>query len=441
MILRSVFVGTLLALTLTVAAAPVPGNAGVIFLSRNLEFDSDAEDVTQPLTCLRVALEVQGLDVDLTSLRGFSGEVWVPLMQAEGSVREPIRELMADDPLMRACDALGVEGEWHTDLSQSEAMDLFRSELRERRAPLVPFLHRPAEHVGWNVVVGAETERNGVLISDVSSPRRRVTLNLPSVWTGPVPGAVKWATTPIFTVRVTEDSCVPSPIHQLRSSMRGWMAQRAPDGIELPTHAGARNFMGDDLGGELAVTGAQAARDMADEIVNLETLDDYPMLWRVRTLLPLHMERNARGADFLLGLEGIDADIDAKCGALAAALRSENTTIRHLMSILWNESLNEGMTARDVLDRISLDPPLIADVDDVSPTQRELMLIAVERNPLPWEVRMASTPFGAILIVDSPEQRQRAWDLLQELAGKIETTESLAGELAEMVGASAGASP
>jgi hypothetical protein len=406
-----------MALLALLAATALAAPTDVAYLLAEPEFPEDLALATEPLVCLQAALEVQGLEIELATLRALSGDAMAPLLHTGDPVFEPLRERQPLDVLSHACDALGVDGAWHLDLSPEEIVALASEEVGDQRPLIAGFLIRPERHVGWNLIIGAEPASDQIMLWDVGLARHRTVMNPPSAWSGPVPGPAMWAETPIFTACVLEGAGLPHDADQLAVALAAWREQGEVTELALPTHPGALRFTDFEEPPETltATAGPEAARLLAEEILGLESLDTYSTLWRVRTQMRQLIERRTAGADFLRGLS-----VDAEVEELAAAMDDVADTARVVSVLMWNDLLLNVERPSDLLARIRLDPSLIVDLSGMPGYQRELLVETIGRWPQPWVMERHSTSWGPILTVDGPELRQRVADRLGELAERME---------------------
>jgi len=406
----------------------------VIFLDHSVEMAERPPLALEPITALRAALAYQGLDVDLDTLRALSGEAWAPLLHVNASIREPVLHLQPLDCLTRACDALSVESAWHTELSAEEVIALTSEEIGAQRPVLVSFLHRPIEDPGWNLLIGVEPEGRRLQLHDVRLARQRRVVPIERLWSGPVPGPQRWVDTPLFTADVTAASTVPDALQCLTRAVEGWAAQADVASLELPSHRGARSFGRDDPAGLVATVGPEAARHLGDEIWNVDSLDDFGVLWRARSLLPQFAGRRDAAARFLRGLHISDPQIAAQCEEAADALATTAVTARVASALMWDTSLSNITVAGDLLDRVKVDPALVVDIEEMPAHERRLLAESIERFPQAYTMRIHSTPWGAALTVDSPAQRDRILELLETLADQMEAADAELATLAQMLG-------
>lgn len=411
-------------------AGALPAQPGApAFLLRDVRLPADAEEAVEAIVCLHAALDAQGFAVDLSTLRALSGEAWTPLLTTGQPVFEPLRERLPLDVLARGCAALGVEGAWHTGLTPAEAVALCAAELSAQRPVLASFLLRPPEEpMGWNLVIGAEPADGDLLLADQTVPRGRTVHHLTDPWEGFRPGPEPRAESPLFTADASA-ARLPSPETQLRVALAAWREQMAPGPLRL---LGSDTGAADVAPGDAVLTvGPTAARALGDQIAALETLDDFPALWRVRTLASLWAERRHAGAAFLRSLEGLREEHRGACTALAASLDAAAATAQTISSLLWNQSFLQITDAQNLLRGLRRDPPLVVDLGGLPAHERELLVESIRRSPPRWVMERHSTRWGPCLTVDGPDQRERIVALTGAWASQMEALDVQAAALAE----------
>jgi hypothetical protein len=417
----------LLPITLALLGSTLPGQGvNVVYLDREIEITDDPQLAIEGLVCLQAVLGFQGLEVDLATLRVLSGDAWAPLLFCDQVVYEPLRERTLVDTLTLACDALGVEAAWHTDLSTEQAVEVARAAIEQEHPVIASRLIAPREQCGYQVLISANRLATQVMAHAVNDPRRRAVLTPPERWSGHVTGSVMWANTPLFTTAVPGSAEVPAPAEQWRIALRSWEAQTGPRTIPLSEHSGTRRFTGlteEELAaGPTAHVGVAAAEAFAVRIRTVEDLDDFSTLWQVRTLLGQLITRREAAIAFL---ESLDIDDREDKGAIIEAVRREIELATQIRDLMWDQRCQEIQTASELIRSVRRLPPLVVNLNPLPSHERQLVVETLARWPQDYEMERRSTRWGPILTVDSPEQRERVAELFEQIADAFEQTAAL----------------
>jgi len=341
----------------------------------------------QPLGALHACLSGMQVRASYSELAVLSGAAF-QFVYDNAPVFEPLRELSPVNLFRIAAQAYGLRGRWIVDQALDETLAQIRKTL-EGGAPVVVPYYGNRHH--FAVVVGLAGDLLIIHDPGEEEPAREEIVE----WNGPVPGPLGWAANPAFIV---ERRALPGWDERGRvaRSLERALVLLAGGSLPYRDHHGLADYTAVPLAGRHAAFGLPAYELLKADLLGMEHLQGFDMVWRADAQLGLLSTMRRQLANWLQETFP-DRTSEIECAERVSVLAAR------LQSWFWCKKTLEFTSPGDIDDFIEKQPGFVFAVG-LEPEHHEGMSTTVAR-----------TPWGHAAFKDSTARRRAAASLVKEM--------------------------
>jgi hypothetical protein len=357
------------------------------------------------LHALHSALASQGFMGSYTELVGISGEVFKVVYDSSDAF-EPLRDACPFDLLGTAAARRGFpNAHWETGLKGEDLRRIVKHEIDSGRPLISPFLKPDAYH-GFNIITGYDYDLNEFKVQGAFDRRRAYNVPIPETWDGPTMSPAGWAANPVFVLgEAVDDSTVARNIYVD-------MVKQARDLLQGGTLAygltdGEARYMARP-GPHLARYGLPAYDILAWDVEHTDIVLKRPggdtlnfgLLWRIDAMVGLLEHDRSRGPEFGSVLRGILSQQNATAlYELVVNLKRTAEDAAELRDLFWHEIPDTLPDVQAVLDYVDGSGAMVFGLPDME---------GLASNLRDMGRKVYASPWGWVMVEDSPEKRVRA---------------------------------
>jgi hypothetical protein len=406
---------------LMLTAAVIPGAAQASepnsnFINDIPPFPRDLDSGSMAIHALRASLRAYDLQVSYNRVAGFSGTVFKVVYDTVEAY-EPLRDLSPVDCLGEACNALGFpDAGWETGLSMAEVKNLVKAEIDAGHPVLASFLMPEAYH-GFVIITGYDYEKGAFLVQGAfeGAPGYR-SVAVPESWSGPTLSPLGWADNPVFVMGKHGGQLARHILPLELSDLE--IASGLFAGGELPYggHPGESEFMARP-GGRTAIYGLPAYDLLATDLEETPLVTyrnghkalNFGLIWRIDAMVGQLQHDRLNGSMFLSHMAGaLPEDRLWVLESLVAEMEKTAFDAYRLRGLFWSAAAESLDSKEEVLEVVSSSESMVFRIP-------EGLVIESKQEA---EYFMAPSPWGPVLIDDSPAKRLEARMLVQGIKAR-----------------------
>ena len=347
------------------------------------------------------------------SLIGLSGTAF-KFVYDSTEAYEPLRDLYPVDVFRAAANAMGFPGaRWEVNTSIDAVKSLIKSEIDSGQPLVAPFLKADAYH-GFFVITGYDYDKNVFYLQGaLGLDSGYAEVPIPEHWDGPTGSPEGWAVNPVFALgeaRMGQEARGGPERRSVETGIRLFEGGT----IEYGTHPGEGLYMGRP-GPHTASYGLPAYELLSREVEGEPLLVEYGdgekvnfgFIWRLDAQLGQLQHDRGQGTTYLRGLmRHIDPDYRGLLNEITESFEKVAAEVRLLRRLFWNPVPQWCAGPEDIMRYIEREKSIVYWIpdDDLAAGLADHGLSA------------HSTPWGKVLILDSPEKRLRAKVLVKSIA-------------------------
>jgi hypothetical protein len=379
-------------------------------------YGPDHDSGPMAIHALRSCLEFTGLSYTYSNLAGVSGAAFKFVYDTTGAY-EPLRDLFPVDVLRTAAEQLGFEdAHWSRDGSRDYVMGLIKREIDAGRPLIAPDL-RAGKYSGLCVITGYDLETGYVLIQGAFRRAGYDSVRLGDAWDGPTASPEGWASNPVFILGRNRIGTGDARAGRDKPAVAAAIEIMKGGDLEYGRHPGEAPYLV-EAGPHTAMYGLKAfellSHDVADRplvtVVDGEPQLDLAFLWRIDSQVGQLQHDRTHAYTFLRQLRSnVQPGQYLELEELYNGVQATSEDARSLRQIFW-QTLPPDVTTGDGAIAYARQNPYI--VIDVAPRAG----VADQLKSMGETV--FDTPWGSVLVDDTPEKRMGARLLVRALTSR-----------------------
>ena len=417
-----------------VQAAGEPGSAsGDMRVLEGVEgFPLDRDSGNMCLHALSSCIKATGGPGGYYTLVGFSRSAF-KFVYDSTEAYEPLRDLYPVDVLRQAAVAQGYpDSHWETNKSINVVKSLVKEEIDSGRPVIAPFLKNDAYH-GFFIITGYDYEQEIFYLQgalDLDSGY--VSVPIPDYWDGPTASPAGWARNPVFVLGEKEDRLAKKGTDERKSVKMGIRLFRGGT-LEYGTQPGEYEYMAvpgphtaqyglpafDLLSIDVEMESVLIERDGA-EVVN------FGFLWRLDAQLGQLDHDRFHGSTYVRGISRfLRFDERMLLSEITENFERTTTDVRNLRKIFLNPVPERCAAPEDVMRYIEGEDSIVYWIPDGESMAPGLEALGLETYDTPW---------GTVVVHDSPDKRLRAKVLVKSIASREKNSLYVMEDIVENIG-------
>lgn len=379
-------------------------------------FRPDHDSGPMAIHALRSCLEAMGSSYTYANLAGVSGSAF-KFVYDTTEAYEPLRDLFPVDVLQTAAEQMGfADAHWSKDRSRDYVMDVIKREIDAGRPLIAPDL-RAGKYSGMCVIVGYDLEANHVLIQGAFSRAGYDSVPLGDAWDGPTASPDGWAGNPVFILGRTRIGSGDARAGRSRPAVTAAIEIMKGGDLEYGEHPGEALYLG-EAGRHKAAYGLKAfdllSHDMAERpLVTMRDGEphlDLGFLWRIDSQVGQLQHDRSHAYSYLRQLRSsVQPQHYLLLEELYDGVRATSEDARSLRQIFWQTVPADVTTAEGALAYARQNPCIVIDVTPRAGVADELRSMGEA---------VFETPWGSVLVDDTPEKRMGARLLARALTSR-----------------------
>ena len=411
-------------------AESASGGAGVIEGIEGFEIDYDSGNMG--LYALSSCLKAGGTTVAYYELVGLSRSAF-KFVYDSTEAYEPLRDLYPADGLLQAARAKGYpDCHWEMNKSINVVKSLIKQEIDAGRPVVAPFLKHDAYH-GFFVITGYDYEENLFYLQGaLGLDSGYVSVPIPDYWDGPTASPAGWARNPVFVLGEAEEVLERRGADERKSVKMGIKLYRGGT-LEYGTQPGEYEYM-ESPGPHTAHYGLPAYDVLSADVEKSPVLVerdsgrgvDFGFLWRLDAQLGQLDHDRFHGMTYVRGLARY-LRFDERMLLSEVTENFERTVedVRALRKIFW-DPVPDWCTSPQAVDRyINGSSSIVYWVFGREDLAEGLEALGYEMHTTPW---------GPIVVLDSPDKRLRAKVLVKSIASREKNSLYVMEDIVEHIG-------
>ena len=405
------------------------GESGVVegVLGFELDYDSGNMGLYALSSCLRACAAA----TPYSNITGFSRSAF-KFVYDSTEAYEPLRDLYPIDALSEAAREIGFgECRWDTGKSIDEVKALVKQEIDQGRPLIAPFLKPDAYH-GFFIITGYDYVENIFYLQGAFSlDSGYVSMPVPASWDGPTASPGGWASNPIFVLGKGRFA-MGRPGVKERKSVRDAIRLYEGGTLEYGTHIGEFAYMAAP-GPHTAYYGFPAYDILSQDVSNApllveregESVVNFGLLWRLDAQLGQLQHDRRHGAAYMKGMA-------------TELLTDQRMLLAEIVEDFGNLAEDVAALRKIFWDRVPED----AGTDQIAKYIEEGNSIVFS---IPAGEGIVSglrarghdtygTPWGPVVIADSPEKRLRAKLLVKTISSRERNSFNIMQQIVEYIG-------
>jgi hypothetical protein len=393
-----------------------------------LDYDSGNMGLHALASCLKATGTVSGY----YTLVGFSRSAF-KFVYDSTEAYEPLRDLYPVDVLSQAARNSGhPDCHWEMNKSIDVVKSLIKGEIDNGRPVIAPFLKDDA-YRGFFIIVGYDYDRHLFYLQGALGPDSAyVSVPIPEYWDGPTASPEGWARNPVFLLGEAVEELDRRGARE-RKSVRMGMRLFRGGALEYGTHPGEGRYMAVP-GPHEAAYGLPAYDVLSWDVENAPILSEseggqavnFGFLWRVDSQVGQLWHDRFHGAKYVRGISRfLRFEQRMLLGEITENYEKTAVDARTLRRMFWNPVPDTLANADDVITYIEDEGAIVYWVGQVEGFAPDLASRGLETHDTPW---------GPVVVLDSPSKRLRAKLLVKSIASRERNSLYVMRDIAEHIG-------
>ena len=376
-------------------------------------FPRDYDSGSMAIHALDSSLDAYGVEISYRRLMGLSRGGF-KFVYDSAECYEPLRDLYPVDVLQSAAQALGFRrARWELNKPLEEVLAIIKAQIDRGHPVIAPFLKPDAYH-GAVIITGYDLDENILYLQGAFEESAGVSVTIPEAWDGPTSSPLGWATNPIFVMggrMVTEDREID------RSVLTDAIQLLRGGSLPYGEHSGEIRYMADQ-GPHDAAYGLPAydllSYDVEHEpLVREQTGEsgvNFGFIWRLDSQIgQLEHDRHA-GSYYLRHFSPwLPEEKRLMLTQVASNFEKAAEDARSLREIFWHEIPQDIDSVKKIREYLTRGGSMVFILPENPRLRQDLEGVGIE---------IFSTPWGWLLIDDSPGKRASAKILVKSIASR-----------------------
>lgn len=346
---------------------------------------------------------------------------------------EPLRNLYPVDVLLQAARARGYpESHWEMNKSINTVKSLVKDEIDSGRPVIAPFLKSDAYH-GFFIITGYDYEQDIFYLQGaLGLDSGYLSVPIPPYWDGPTASPVGWARNPVFVLGEAHEAIERRGADERKSVKMGIRLFKGGT-LDYGTQPGEYEYMARP-GPHTARYGLPAydllSREVETEPILVERdgreVVNFAFLWRLDSQLGQLEHDRDHGSTYVRGLAKY-LRFEERMLLSEISENFERTTldVRKLRRMFFDPVPESCAGADDVARYIESEGSIVYRVPDGEGMAGGLESIGLATHDTPW---------GPVVILDSPAKRLRAKVLVKSIASREKNSLYVMEDIVEHIG-------
>jgi hypothetical protein len=376
---------------------------------------------------IRACLEAMGSSYTYANLAGVSGSAFKFVYDTTGTY-EPLRDLFPVNVLQTAAEQLGfADAHWSKDRSRDYVMGVIKREIDAGRPLIAPDL-RAGKYSGMCVIVGYNIETSHVLVQGAFRRAGYDSVPLAEAWDGPTAGPEGWASNPVFVFGRTRIGTGDARAGRSKPVVAAAIEIMKGGDLEYGEHPGEALYLG-EARPNAAAYGLKAfdllSHDMADRplvtVRDGEPHLDLGFLWRIDSQVGQLQNDRFHAYSYLRQLRSsVQPRHYLLLEELYEGVRATSQDASDLRQLFWQAVPADVTTAEGALAYARENPAIVIDVTHRAGVADELKSMGET---------VFDTPWGSVIVDDTPEKRMNARLLVRALISRERNSVRMLEEL------------
>lgn len=395
-----------------------------------IDYDSGNMAIHALASCLKATGTVRGY----YTLVGLSRSAF-KFVYDSTEAYEPLRDLYPVDVLYQAARNSGYpDCRWETNKSIDVVKSLIKQEIDSGRPVMAPFLKDDAYH-GFFIIVGYDYDRDFLYLQGALGPDSAyVTVPIPEYWDGPTASPEGWASNPVFVLGEAVEELDRRGAAERKSVRMGIHLLRGGT-LEYGTQPGEGRYMAKP-GPHEAVYGLPAYDLLSRDVENASIIVgggkneggavNFGFLWRVDSQVGQLWHDRYHGAKYMRGLARY-LRFEQRMILSEISENYEKTAIDalNLRRMFWNPVPDSLAEVDDVITYMEKDGAIVYWVGQIEDVIPDLVSRGLEIHDTPW---------GPIIVLDSPAKRLKAKLLVKSMASREKNSLHVMRDVVDHIG-------
>ncbi len=346
---------------------------------------------------------------------------------------EPLRDLYPVDVLQLAARAQGhPDSHWETNRSINTVKSLIKLEIDSGRPVIAPFLKNDAYH-GFFIITGYDYGKNIFYLQGaLGLDSGYVSVPIPDYWDGPTASPAGWARNPVFLLGGTLNEPERKGADERKSVKMGIRLYRGGT-LEYGTQPGEYEYMAAP-GPHRAHYGLPAyevlSADVGTEPVLVERggaeAVNFGLLWRLDAQLGQLDHDRFHGATYMRGVSRyLRFDERMLLSEITENFERTVTDVRALRKMFFDIVPERLAGPEDVAGYVERENSIVYRIPDAEGLAPGLESLGLATYATPW---------GTVVVLDSPEKRLRAKVLVKSIASREKNSLYVMEDIVEHIG-------
>jgi len=346
---------------------------------------------------------------------------------------EPLRDLYPVDVLREAATVVGYpDCHWEINKSIDTVKSLIKQEIDSGRPVITPFLATDAYH-GFFVITGYDYDQGLLYLQGaLGVDSGYVSVPVPDYWDGPTASPEGWARNPVFVLGEARAQMERRGAAE-RKSVKAGIRLFKGGTLEYGTHPGEQAYMR-ETGPHTATYGLPAydvlSRDVESEPVLVEgdggEVVNFGFLWRLDSQLGQLRHDRYHGSTYMRSLSRfLRYNQRLLLGEIADNFDRTVADVEVLRRMFWDPVPDSCRTPDDVTAYIERGESIVYWMGGVGGVSRELASRGLVGHETPW---------GPVVVFDSPAKRLAAKMLVKSIASRERHSMLVMRDIVEHIG-------
>ena len=365
---------------------------------------------------LQSCLEGMGSNYTYAKLAGVGGAAF-KLVYDTTEAYEPLRDLFPVDVLQITAEQMGfADARWHKDGSRDDVMGLIKREIDAGRPVIAPDL-RSGEYSGLCIITGYDLDTGHILIQGAFRRAGYDSIPLAEAWDGPTASPDGWASNPVFTLGRTRIGTGDGRAGRNKPAIAAAIEIMKGGYLEYGKHPGEAPYLA-EAGPHMAAHGLKAYDLLAHDVAHrpLVTMRDGEphldsgFLWRIDSQIGQLQHDRTDAYTFLRQLRSnVQPGHYLLLEELYEGVRTTSNDAKSLREVFWQALPAKLTTADQAVAHARQSNSIVIDV-----TNRAGVVDGLKSMGEP----VFESPWGWVLVDDSPEKRMGARLLVRALLSR-----------------------
>ncbi len=376
----------------------------------------DQSSGTMAVYALQSCFETQDFNFSYSRLAGISGMVF-KFVYDTTEAYEPLRDLYPVDLLQTAAVEMGFEDAyWDTDRSADEIMGLIKREIDEGRPVVAPNL-QPDAYVGLFIITGYDLDTQHLLVQGATPGPGYDSIPVAGGWNGPTASPAGWATNPVFLLGRQARGSGDARAGRHASIVALGIEVMKGGELEYGKHPGEQPYLG-EAGLHTASYGVKALELLSHDIAYRPLVKvedgkpelDFGFLWRIDSQIRQLQHDRLQGYSFMRQLRtGLAIEWHAMLEEVGSNFQAVSKDAESLRGIFL-QAIPEDISTADSALAWARESPAMALI--LMPGASVIDGLRARGENL------FDTPWGLVLVDDTPEKRMAARLLVRAMLSR-----------------------